>query len=312
MLHRAVYSTAFRYDRLGRNCRICVHVDSTKQTKQAHKTILLAVGVHLAKAYHLYLDDSGSRDLDRPVNANNGSRWFGLGGILVADKDEASIRANLAAFCERWNIVAPLHSYDIRNRVNAFSWLANAPEDKRSRFYDELTALITTQPFYAIACVIDRSGYNARYREKYGQRRWAMSKTAFTIVVERAAKFAAHKEHGLKVYFEQHSKKEDRAMLNYYNEMRTIGQPFNAETSAKYTPLAAEKFHSILKDCRQKKKSSPMVQLADLVLFPLCVGGYDVTDRAYQTLVEHEKIIDSVVHADQLASIGVKYSCFDQ
>jgi hypothetical protein len=265
----------------------------------------------LAKSFHLYLDDSGSRDLDRPVNANSGSRWIGLGGVLVADRHEALIRANLAAFCARWNIVVPLHSYDIRGRVNAFSWLANAQEEMRSRFYRELTELIIGQPFYATACVIDRLGYDVRYREKYGKRRWAMSKTAFTIVVERAAKFAALQDHGLKVYFEQHSKKEDRAILSYYNEMRTIGQPFNSQTSAKYTPLKAAKFQSILKDCQQKKKSSPMVQLADLVLFPLCVGRYDANHRAYTTLVEHGKIIDSVIPAEQLASIGVKYSCFD-
>jgi hypothetical protein len=50
--------------------------------------------------------------------------------------------------------------------------------------------LMSASPFLGFACVIDRPGYNARYREKYGREQWSLCKTAFSELVERAAKYA--------------------------------------------------------------------------------------------------------------------------
>ena len=57
-------------------------------------------------------------------------------------------------------------------------------------FYEDLYQLLRAAPVTGLACVIDRPGYNARYREKYGRQRWSLCKSAFTISVERAAKYA--------------------------------------------------------------------------------------------------------------------------
>lgn len=266
------------------------------------------------KHLHLYLDDSGSRDLDRPVSRARqdlGSRWFALGGMIVREEDEAAIRAAHASFVDRWNIAAPLHSYELRSKKRNFAWVGALEEERRLQFYSELYEFLTGLPVRATACVIDRQGYNDRYRERYGLRRWAMSKTAFSIVVERAAKTAHEEGRKLKVWFEQHSKAEDQAILRYFSEMRCDGMPFNPDTSSVYGPLGPERLGEVLSWCQSKNKSSPMIQIADLLLFPLCVGRYDPDNRAYRTYLEAGLLIDQHLRPDEVATRGIKYSCFD-
>lgn len=55
--------------------------------------------------------------------------------------------------------------------------------------------LMRDAPVIGLACVIDWPGYNKRYAEKYAENRWMLCKTAFSVVVERAAKFAISKRH---------------------------------------------------------------------------------------------------------------------
>ena len=55
----------------------------------------------------------------------------------------------------------------------------------------DLTSMLTSIPVIGLACVIDRPGYDARYREQYGRNQWQLCKTACSIAVERAAKQAA-------------------------------------------------------------------------------------------------------------------------
>jgi hypothetical protein len=77
------------------------------------------------------------------------------------------------------------------------------------RFHQELTQMITACPFTVHACVISRSGYHQRYLELYGDNTWEMTKTAFSIVVERAAKFVAKQDGKMMVYYEKMGREED-------------------------------------------------------------------------------------------------------
>lgn len=261
--------------------------------------------------YHLYIDDSGSRDLDRNLDAQDGSKWFALGGILIAEEDEAAARKAYDDFCAKWEIDYPLHSYDIRNRVNRFSWIAQLRPRDQADFYKSLGDFLTDIPVVGTACVIDRLGYNTKYREKYGTRRWALCKTAFTIVAERSAKFAFQQNRRMKIYYERCSPPHDKAIEKYFSDMRNDGMPFNADTSAKYDPFGQTELKHTLWDCKKKSKTSPMIQIADLYLFPLCVAGYDQTYRAYTTLYEKKRVIDCHIDENILNKLGVKYSCFE-
>jgi hypothetical protein len=261
--------------------------------------------------FHLYLDDSGARHLDYVPKQPGQPDWFALGGVMITEEDEDQFRKAHDAFCKRWSITEPLHSVRIRHRARQFAWLDQIEEGKRQQFFADLTDLIVTAPVLGIACVIDRPGYDARYRAKYGQRRWALCKTAFSIATERAAKYANMNGRRLKVFVEKADRQSDEKIRDHYDEIRSGGMPFNSETSSKYGPLTPDVLQHVLWDLKFKTKSSPLIQLADLYLYPLCRAGYEESYRPYQLLKEHGKTVDCVLPPDAVSQAGVKYSCFD-
>lgn len=270
----------------------------------------LLVGSVVTPTYHLYVDDSGSRDLDKSDD-QVGSKWFALGGVLIAEEDEEAARASHAALCDRWKITYPLHSYDIRTATENFAWIADLKPVERKAFFDDLSSFLVDLPVLGTACVVHRQGYNDRYRAKYGQRRWALCKTAFSIVIERAAKYAHQNGRRLKVFYERSDRINERRLESYYAAMRDEGMPFDGGTSSKYAPLSAEELKRTLWECRKKFKSSPIMQVADLYLHPLCVGGYDADNRALVALRDKKRTIDCVLSAEDAQQVGIKYSCFD-
>lgn len=260
--------------------------------------------------YNLYLDDSGSRDLDKHLDAQDGSKWFALGGIVIAEEDEPAARAAYEAFCEAWGITYPLHSYHIRTETEDFQWLKSATAKRRAEFYDDLTKFLMGLPVWGIACVIDRLGYSNRYLERYGRQRWKLCKTTFCIVTERAAKFAHHNGRSLYVYYERSDRANEAKIEEYFGELRKDGMPFNPETSSKYAPLTGEEMAATLVGCKKKFKSSPLVQIADLYLFPLCLGGYVPEYRALVAMQEAGRTIECAL-PDGAENGGTKYSCFE-
>jgi len=162
-----------------------------------------------------------------------------------------------------------------------------------------------------LACVIDRPGYNSRYREKWGRNRWLLCKTAFCVAVERAAKFAISEGAVLRVFPERTSKVDDELLRGYFDDLRISGHPFDKKNAADYSPLTAEQYKTVLYDFKTKFKSSAMAQVADMYLWPMCMGGYHRSNRAYKALVEAGKLIDCRLEGKQLAELGVKYSCFE-
>lgn len=166
-------------------------------------------------------------------------------------------------------------------------------------------------PVVGLACVIDRPGYNARYREKYGRQRWSLCKSAFTISVERAAKYARSQNCRLRVLPERCNKKEDDMLKGYYNDLKAIGQPFDPNTSEKYHPLTPEEFKKTLLEFHPQMKSSRMPQFADLYLWPMCMGGYNPDNRPYKRLKEDGKLIECVLPKEDWQMLATKYYCFD-
>ena len=264
----------------------------------------------MTPTYHLYIDDSGSRDLDKS-DEQSGSKWFALGGVLIAEEDEALARAEHKAFCERWAITLPLHSYDIRTRSKNFNWINDLSIAKRNDFFNDLTGFLINLPVLGAACVVHRQGYNDRYRAKYGLRRWEMCKTAFSVVIERSAKYAHRNGRRLKVFYERSDLINERRLESYYADMRTKGMPFDGGSSSKYAPLTADELRRTLWECRKKFKSSPVLQVADLYLHPICVGGYDPDYRALAALRDNKRVMDCVLTDEDASHMGIKYSCFD-
>lgn len=99
--------------------------------------------------------------------------------------------------------------------------------------------------------------------------------TAFCISIERVAKYARHDARKLRVMPERSSKADETLLAAYYAELRKTGTPFDARASGMYAPLSAEELRSTLYELKFKSKTSPLGQIADLLLWPMAVGGYD-------------------------------------
>src|SRR3546814_18029276 len=116
-----------------------------------------------------------------------------------------------------------------------------------------------------------------------------MCKTAFSILVERAAKFADDEGRQLEIYFEGAGPKEDRDIVQYMRSLKAAGSPFSDKTSETYAPLSKDDYQRIiLGEPRRRTKKVPMLQIADLVLFPMAKAGYAPEYRPYAKLAEAE------------------------
>jgi hypothetical protein len=269
----------------------------------------------MAKRFYLYIDDSGTRFPDRKpfVQRNDGIDCFALGGILVEDKDRAALQAAHDVFCAKWNITAPLHSTKIRGRRDDFVWLGENVLTEQD-FLADLQNLMLSLPVIGFAAVIDRPGYNSRYKEKYGDQRWWMCKTAYTVLIERVCKYVDAHGGTLTIRFEETGKREDRAIIGYAKDMKRTGAPFDYANSFAYHALGPQDYKRIIEGepRRVTKKDSPAVQIADLYLYPMLKAGYDTSYTPWQAMFDAKKVIDALLKPEDRTLLGIKYSCFDR
>jgi hypothetical protein len=166
-------------------------------------------------------------------------------------------------------------------------------------------------PVVGLACTVDRPGYNGRYFELYKKEPWLLCKTAFSVVVERAAKYAHGIDRVLRVHPERCNKTEDRLIRGYYDALKVQGMPFPGAEATKYAPLTAEDFQRLLYEFEPKNKTSPMAQFADLFLWPICMGGYNASCRPYVRLLADKKLIECHLPKESWPQLASKYSCFE-
>ena len=263
--------------------------------------------------YYLFVDDSGSRFIDRPSTPrHDGLDHFAMGGILIKEEDVAEVERQVEAVRSKHSIIEPFHSTKMRSRKKGWSWLGVASEEERATaLIADLTAFLCAMSCRATACVIHRPGYEARYSGIAREERWQLCKSAYAILAERAAKLAARDGRRLAIYVEQTGKREDNDIRNYHRTLREKGMIFNQTTSGKYQPLLAEHLSETLSENpRFFNKSSLLGQVADLVLYPLVKGRYDLDYLPYRSLMQAGRIIDSILSLDEV-HLGVKYYCFD-
>ena len=99
---------------------------------------------------------------------------------------------------------------------------------------------------------------STRSKQLYFDAPWQLCKTAFSVVVERAAKFARSMDLRLRVHPERCNKPEDALLKSYYAAMKADGMPFAKDNSGKYAPLTAEQLTETLYEFATKQKTSPM------------------------------------------------------
>jgi hypothetical protein len=254
----------------------------------------------------LYMDDSGTRNPDKKIADDLTYKdWFTLGGFLMKEEDDGHIVTQHAKFCETWGIKYPLRSYDIRLMDKRFSWLRTLSVEDRGKFMRGLSNLLTGIPVTGYAAVVDRPGYNARYRKKYGRQTWQLCQTAFSVICERAAKRARTDGCKLRVFVEEGDATADNYIRSYYADLRSKGMPFDGGKMAKYAPLSAAELADTLYDLRFRTKKSPLMQLADLYLYPMARGGYDADYLPYQTLRANKRLIDDLLTEEELPILAL-------
>lgn len=230
---------------------------------------------------------------------------------MISEKDKEFAEQLIIDFRARWLELgdAPFHSREIRRKEDGFAWLRK--DTKRAAlFLNNLTELLLELPVTGLACVIDRPGYNLRYKEQYANDRWPLCKTAFAVVIERAVKHAAAQGQNVKIYVERCTKVVDKTLKEYYDSLRKDGNWFDKKKSAGYKPIDQHEFSKRLREFKTKTKSSLLMQIADLYLWPMCLGGYDTGNTAYRALIEANKLIDCALSPEDMAEKGIKYSCF--
>ncbi len=233
---------------------------------------------------------------------------FGLGGVLIDREDLRRVWDAHREFCNAREITYPLHSYEIRGGRGSFSWLKN-PE-RAVEFLSDLEEFLVSLPVMG-AAIIHRPGYVARYAERHEGRPWRMDKTAFSILIERSAKYARSRGRRLRVFFERSGKQEDRDIVAFMKELKAAGMPFDGDNAAPYHGLEARDFSElVLGEPKGRTKKTPMLQIADLYLYPMAKAGYDASYKPYLALMRAGRLIDAVLPSEDRPLLGIKYSCF--
>jgi hypothetical protein len=266
----------------------------------------------MKRVVNFYMDDSGTRRPERVPTAFDADnpKYFALGGVLILEEEEAIVRAAHESLCKKWSIDYPLHSEPMRHGTGDFCWLRrDSPEYKP--FMRDLTEMLTSIPVLGLACVIDRPGYDARYRKRYGRNQWQLCKTACSIAVERAAKYAMSLGRVLRVLAEKSCKDDERRIRAYFDAMRVSGAPFDHATSSTYSPLGAGACGDTLIELRFKQKTSPPMQIADLYLWPMAMERYKRGGRSYAAFRDTRRLMECILSDKEVISRATKYSCFE-
>jgi hypothetical protein len=263
---------------------------------------------------HLYMDETGPRHPDRAaVPTKHGNDWFAIGGVLIRAEDEQKARCALTILKKQWpQIRAPLHLTDMRSEKKQFAWIGKLKAEDRDRFWSGYRTFLAGLPVAGTACVIDRPGYVARgYGKREGDSKWLLCRSAFDIVVERAAKVAKQQGRRLKVFYEMADPSTNAMIEGYFYNIKKNGLGFDETTSAKYLPLTAAEFQHLLLDIEGKDKFNRLMQIADSYIYSIARGSYDRKFNIYRRLAEAGRLVTSQVAAEHAAILGVKTYCFE-
>lgn len=210
------------------------------------------------KKYILYIDECGDQNL---ANVNPQFPIFTLCGIVVSEEQDMLLSEKVNALKERiWhntNII--LHSRDIRKCQNGFEVLFDL--NVKKLFLDGVNEILGSDVYVIVCCSIMKEEYIRQYgrlSDVYG--------LSLSYIMERTVFYldSVKKENetiDLQTIIERRGKKEDKALLNYYNEVLDRGTYW----------VTAERMKNYFKSFDMLWKSQNVVglQVADLVAYPI-------------------------------------------
>lgn len=209
------------------------------------------------RKYNLYIDECGDHNL---ATYDRQFPIFTLCGILVPMSNvNAFQRAIDEIKKEFWDTTdVILHSRDIRKCEKHFELLFD--NNIKQRFYNRINEVLAQQGVYVIVCCavlkescIAKFGVSA---DIYG--------IALKYVIQRSI-FCVDDENidggKIDIIVERRGKREDKALLNYYNKLRFIGMHY----------VTPERLAEHIDHFGFSKKSENVfgLQVADLVAYPI-------------------------------------------
>ena len=209
--------------------------------------------------YYLFLDECGDQNLS---NFSPEFAIFTLSGVIVSDEQYRNIEKQVNILKTHfWNDKKViLHSRDIRKCQNGFEVLFDL--EKKSLFYQELNEILSENDYTIVACSILKD----KYIRKYGKLSdvYAIS---LSFIMERTVFLLDREQKSLgdnielHIIAERRGKKEDKALLDYYNELLDRGTYFVDEKRLK------KYFKSF--QFKDKRDNVVGLQISDLVAYPI-------------------------------------------
>ena len=239
----------------------------------------------MADNYVLYLDECGDQNLSSfdpqfPI--------FTLCGVVVSEEQDKLLADRINSLkMDIWNNTnIILHSRDIRKCQNGFEVLFDL--EMKKRFIESVNDILGDDIYIIICCAILKEPYIRQYgklNDVYG--------LSLSYIMERVVFYldsVGKNNIELRTVIERRGKKEDKSLLNYYNQLLDRGTYWvNGERMRRY-------FKRL--DMRWKSENIIGLQVADLVAYPITrhVLNPDGVNLAYDVLKKNIYQIDGKMY----------------
>lgn len=216
----------------------------------------LPVNIKLQNRYYLFLDECGDQNL---TSFDPSFPVFTLCGIIVSQEQLDIISKKINDLKEDlWGDKKIIfHSRDIRKCQNGFEIFFDL--DIKQKFYTQINEILKDKLYVIVCCSILKEPYIRQYgrlNDVYGQSlSYIIERTVFYL--DSLSKDNIH----LTTIVECRGKKEDKALLDYYNKVSDRGTYW----------VTSERIKQYFKEFEMKRKSENLVglQIADLVAYPI-------------------------------------------
>jgi len=206
--------------------------------------------------YYLFLDECGDQNL---ANFDPSFPVFTLCGILISENDYNTMGVKIIEMKKKYwkEKKVILHSRNIRKCEKGFEILFDL--DIKRSFYEDINFIMKDSIYTIVSCSILKEPYIRKYGrlgDVYG--------LSLSYIIERTIFFLdGLNKHGIELYTyaEKRGKKEDTALLNYYNEVLDRGTYF-------VKPLRIKTYFKSF-EFKDKKENIIGLQIADLAAYPI-------------------------------------------
>lgn len=206
--------------------------------------------------YYLFLDECGDQNLS---NFDPYFPIFTLCGVIMSQTQLEVVSNKISALKkEFWGDKKIIfHSRDIRKCQNGFEIFFDL--DIKQKFYKQINEILKEKLYVIVCCSILKEPYIRQYgrlNDVYGQSlSYIMERTVFYL--DSLSKDRIR----LTTIVECRGKKEDKALLDYYNKVSDRGTYW----------VTSERIKNYFKEFEMRRKSENFIglQIADLVAYPI-------------------------------------------